>query len=141
MFKTSEATHPDNDVRAIDESRECFVFLLDQMFHPQVVCADLGGNCTRIGDMMNYLTRSLEREERLMAAAGYPGLSVHKRDHAKVLQILNGMKRTLICGGYDNTLVSDILRNWSKGHDETFDKDFVDFLHERGAEFLQGRKP
>ena len=113
--------------------------MLEQLFHPHVICADPGGTCSRIEDTIHFLSRNLEREERLMAAAGYPGFVVHKAEHEKLLQKLERMKRTVIFGCNDKAFVFDSVMEWTKRHDAAFDKPFGNFLRKHGTEPVQGK--
>ena len=133
MFETNRSSNDNDAVRIIEASRDCLVFVLHQLFHPQMICADPGGTCSRIEDTIRFLSRSLEREERLMAATGYPALAAHKREHEKLLRKLERMKRTLVCGGYDNTLVFDDVTEWTRNHAAAFDKPVTDFLRKHGS--------
>lgn len=139
MFGTNRFTSADTGVRDMDASRECLSFVFDRLFHPQVICADPGGTCERIEDTIRILKRNLEREERLMTDAEYPGLAAHKRGHDELLRKLEKMKSTLICGDYDNALVTDFLTEWTKSHSASFDKPFGDFMRERGMDSVQRR--
>jgi len=138
MFKTNRSFNDNDAVRTIDASREYLSFVLDQMFHPQVICADPGGTCSRIEDTIRFIRRNLEREERLMAATGYPALAAHKAEHGKLLRKLERMKLTLVCGSYDNTLVFDSVVDWTKRHATAFDKPFGDFLRKHGTGPIRG---
>ncbi len=120
MFRTHHFSNADDEFKAIDVSLDCLVFVLRQLFHPQMICADPGGTCSRIEDTIRFITRNLDREEQLMAAAGYPALAAHKREHEKLLQKLERMKRTLVCGNYDNTDVFDFVMDWTKRHAAAF---------------------
>ena len=138
MFGTNGSSSVDTGVKAIDASRECLSFVLDRLFHPQVICARPGGACSRIEDTARLLARNLEREEHLMTKTGYPGFAAHKREHRKFLDDLDGMKRRLVCGEYDNALVAGFLSEWTFDHATAFDKPFGDFLRENGVESING---
>lgn len=73
-----------------------------------------------------------------MAEAAYPGFASHKRDHETLLGELDGMRRTLVCGGYDNVLVSDFLTDWTRRHTASFDKPFGDFMRDRATVSSKG---
>ena len=140
MSATDSFASDDAGVRFIDASRECLSYVLDRLFHPQVICAAPGRRCARIEDTVRFLRRNLEREERLMSEAAYPGFAAHKREHEKFLRKLEMMKRTLICGDYDNALVSEFLTEWTRSHASAFDKPLGDFLRERATESSKGRE-
>lgn len=131
--------HVDIGIRALDASYQCLEFVLDRLFHPQVMCAVRGGACARIKDTIRFLTRNLEREEQLMRESEYPFFAAHKREHEKLLRTLAKMERTMICGKYDNRQVSEFLADWMDRHVVTFDKPFSDYVRERGADGIGPR--
>ncbi len=131
MFRNVHFSDVDTGVGSIDTSRQCLRFVLDRLFHPQVICANRGGVCARLTDTIRLISRNLEREERLMLDSGYPGFATHKREHEKLLLKLANMERTLICGEYDNRQVSEFLTDWMNHHVAAFDKPFGNFLSAR----------
>ncbi len=129
MNETDTVSSPHVYARGLDANRDSLLFLLDKLFHPQVMCAEPGGSCARIDDTIRFLKRNLTREERLMDLVRYPDAAAHKRDHQQVLRRLESMQRTLICGLYDNTQVAGFLDAWAERHAIDFDKPFGDFLY------------
>lgn len=121
----------DADIRKIVENRKCLTFVIEQYFHPKVICADPGGTCARLDDTIALLSRNLKREEMMMEEAEYPDLTTHEKEHEKVLGNLDTLRRTLVCGGYNNHLVFKFLMDWADNHSRSFDKYFEDFLRGR----------
>ena len=70
----------------------------------------------------------------MMEEFDYPEFPAHKREHEMLFQILAKMKRTLVCGDYDNAIMFDFLKVWSTNHSAVFDRPFGEFLLERGME-------
>ena len=138
MSETSRPGGASAGVRSLDANRESLAFLLDQFFHPSVICAVSKESCSRIEDTIRFLSRNLEREERLMTETAYPGFAAHKREHDILRQKLGRMKSTLICSKYDNALVSKFRREWTKDHTLAFDKPLGDFLRDRGMKPDEG---
>jgi len=118
----------------MSESRGHISFAVRRLFHPQVVCAEEGGPCSRLRDAVLFLTQSLEREESFMRETGYPGYAAHKRNHEALLRKLGKMQRALACGAYDNAMVSGFLTAWIKSHTVHFDQPFGDFLRNAGRQ-------
>lgn len=115
-------------IASVDTSHQCLQFVLDRLFHPQVMCADQGGVCARIKDTIRFVTRSFDNEERLMLESGYPDFVPHRREHEKLLRSLTEMECTLVCGDYDNRRVFAFLTKWTNRHAAAFDKPFGNFL-------------
>ncbi|HEB79244.1 MAG TPA: hypothetical protein ENI79_02055 [Rhodospirillales bacterium] len=138
MLGTNHFSNGDAGVRAIDAGREYMFFVLDRFFHPQVICADPGGTCSRLEDAIHFLKKHQEREERLMIEAGYLGygFATHKRKHKELQRNLDKMRRTLVCGGYDSAMVADFLTEWMKRHATNFDKPFGDFVRRGGTKTI-----
>ena len=139
MFKINRFTFAANGARTITVSHEYMSVVLDNLFHPRVICAEPGGTCSRMEEAIRILGRHLEREERLMATAGFSEFAAHKREHANLLRKLEKMKRTLVCGSYDNAFVYGEITEWMDAHAGTFDRPFGDFLRESGTDANQGR--
>lgn len=137
MHGTNHFSNDNPGVGTIDADREYFSIVLDRFFHPSVICAYPGGTCQRIEDTIRHLEQDLGREEKLMARTGFPGITAHKKEHRKLLNNLNQLKRTLVCGRYDNALVADYLTEWMKSHATDFDKPFGKFLKEQGIDISQ----
>lgn len=124
---------------AINDNHEALLFVLERYFHPQTTCAEPGDTCPRIEDTFRLLTRNLEREEEIMAAAGYPDLRRHKQEHRKLLGQVGQMLNELNCSEYDNHRVADFLYRWAKRHAGVFDKRFAEFCQERTLNMTQER--
>jgi len=133
MTEADAFSIPDPFVRGIEARRESLLFILDEYFHPQVICADPGGPCTRIEDTIHFLIRNLKWEEWQMEQAGYPDTDAHKKDHEQILLRLQRMKNSFICSQYDNRQVALLVETWADQHTLAFDKPFGDFLNRRAA--------
>ena len=131
MFGNTTFSGSASFANRLDANRESLLFVIEQYFHPKVICAERGGTCGRIGDTIRFLKRNLEREEQLMELSGYPGLADHRRDHQTALQKLEKLRATLVCSHYDNGLVFDFLERWADNHSRVFDRPFGDFLQSR----------
>lgn len=137
MSGSKHHTSTESGIRDIDVNRECLSFVLERLFHPQVICFDPGETCSRIEETIRLISRNMEREERLMVETEYPGFAGHKREHEKLLVRLGRLKRTLACSNYDNSLVAEFLTEWAESHAADFDKPFGDFLREHGVTPVQ----
>ena len=72
-----------------------------------------------------------------MEETGYPKLSAHRKEHETILRNLETLKRTLVCGSYDNDLIFDFIMEWAENHTEIFDRPFGEYLKEQKIEFFQ----
>ncbi len=132
MYGTNDSFS--TEARAIESNWEYLSFTLDRLFHPQVICSDPGGSCSRLEQIIRFLSRSQEHEERLMIETCYPMFAAHKRKHRALIRTLNGMKRALTCGNYDNAIVFGLLTEWGRRHTIHFDKPLGNFLRNRAPE-------
>jgi len=130
MYEGSQFSSADASLRTIVESKKCLTFVIEKYFHPKTICANQGGACARLEDTILFLSRNLKREELLMEEAGYPDLYAHRKEHETILRNLETLRRTLICGGYDNDRVFDFVKEWVDGHTEAFDKHFEEFVRD-----------
>src|SRR3990172_1471452 len=111
--RSDETRFHGSDLRS---AMECLSFLNAQFFASRVICANPGGTCDRIVDTIRFLERNFEREERMMDEVRYPEAARHKKEHEALLRKLTKMKRTLVCSGYDNAMLFDLITDWQKNH-------------------------
>ncbi len=138
MYESHRLSSTDADLRTIVESRKCLTFVIERYFHPKVICAEQGGTCERLENTILLLSRNLKREEQLMEQSGYPGLIAHVKAHDTILRNLETLRRTFVCGNYNNNLVLDFITEWAEDHTRTFDNPYGEYLKEQGIEFIQG---
>lgn len=130
---TNGATAPTTGVRTLDVGHECLMFIVEQFYHPSVICHEgEDAPCRRIGETIRFVRRLLEREERLMTESGYAEASAHIEDHREFLARLEALHSELSCSRYDNRAVDTLLRDWSREHVERFDRHFAAWLESRG---------
>lgn len=134
MFANENVIGPETHAKTLDANHDSLLYVLDQYFHPQVICAEPNDRCGRIGDTITFLQRNLQREEALMQLSGYPDAEAHIRDHESALRKLEQLEATLVCSHYDNGLVASFIESWADDHATTFDKSFSEFLkaHPKG---------
>jgi len=109
---------------------ESLSYLTAKFFEPHVICAKPGGTCNRIVDTIRFLKRNFNREEQVMDVIDYPEAFRHKEDHRYLLRKLTILKRRLVCSGYDNAVLFDMLRDWQNAHISRFDEPLGRFLRE-----------
>jgi hypothetical protein len=130
---TSHSTHSagtsfgESELRSVMES---LLYLTEKFFESRVICADPGGTCNRIADTIHFLRRNFQREEQMMDVVGYPEAAPHKKEHKDLLRKLIKLKRTLVCSGYDNAMLFDLITDWKMNHVPRFDEPFGRYLHE-----------
>jgi len=130
-YEGNQFSSAETNFKSIAENKKSLKFVIERYFHPKVICVDQGGTCARLEDTILFLSRNLKREELLMEKTGYPDSNVHVREHETILSKLEALRRTLVCGGYDNELVFDFINEWVDRHTKVFDKPFEDFLQDR----------
>jgi hemerythrin len=80
-------------------------------------------------ELVEYTRTHFETEERLMAAARYPGLEAHRQEHAAFLA---GLRRRLeLPASVIAKDVSLMLGNWLVDHVVRTDRDYVPYLLRR----------
>lgn len=131
MPETNHSTAHGEEVKAIDQSRESLLFILERYFHPETVCSNPGTSCRRIEDTIRFLTRNFAREELRMMETGYSRLAFHQRDHEAILRTLETMRQELACSDYDNNTFAGFLLQWATRHADEYDQPFCQFLQDR----------
>jgi hemerythrin len=116
-------------VRVIDSQHMRLVAMINNL-HDAVLFGGGRREAMRIlDDLMNYTQYHFTLEERLMAQHGYPGATVHQRDHAS----LTAQVRTFV-GRYEDgdagasQELQDFLRQWLSSHVMGADKHLGAFL-------------
>lgn len=117
----------ENELRSAMESLS---YLTTKFFESRVICASPGGTCNRIVDTIRFLKRNFEREERIMDLVDYSESVLHKQEHKNLLRRLTIMRRTLVCSGYDNAMLFDLITDWQKNHIPRFDEPLGKYLRE-----------
>ena len=72
-----------------------------------------------LNDLRNYSKYHFEREEKLMEAAGIPGLVEHKKKHAMFVEWLGSLQRTVNLPEARFVIfdtANDYLRGWLENH-------------------------
>lgn len=139
---TSHSTHSagtsfgESELRSVMES---LTYLTERFFESRVICADPGGTCNRITDTIHFLRRNFQREEEMMDVVGYPEAALHKKEHEDLLRKLMELKRTLVCSGYDNAMLFELITNWKRNHIPRFDEPFGRYLHELEMNSTRGK--
>lgn len=139
MHEGIQFMDPDETIRPIVESRKCLIFVVERYFHPKVICAEPGGSCQRLENTILLLSRNLAREEQIMEETGYPGLDAHKKEHETILRNLETLRRTLICGCYDNELVFEFVMEWAENHAREYDRSFDEYLNGQGPDAVHNK--
>lgn len=129
MIKRNLHSTPNSFVPGLEARQESLIFLLNEYFHPQVICSKQSGACSRIEDTLRFLSRNMMWEEQQMDLTDFPDALAHKRDHDRILNRLRDMNDSMVCSRYDNGLVAQHIKTWAKIHADEFDKPFSNFLN------------
>ena len=109
---------------------ESLSYLATKFFESTVICDHPGGTCNRIVDTIRFLKYNFEREERIINILDYPDAVGHKKEHKDLLRKLTKMERTLVCSGYDNAMLFDLITDWQKDHISRFDEPLGKYLRD-----------
>lgn len=84
--------------------------------------------------LVNYTQEHFSFEEKMMAAANYPGLSRHKMHHRDLIKQVQEFMARYECG--DETLNIQLLRflrDWLTKHIQLEDKEYGPWLNQHGV--------
>lgn len=123
-------------LRDVDSANEGLRFLINRIFDPLVECRRRYGPCdhswcTKIGALIKYSSRNFAGHEALMEDHGYPLSAEHSLDHARLLQELESMQASKVCGDRDRSLVRDFLSRWVARHLHNCDRPLGDWAAAR----------
>ncbi|OAN46615.1 hemerythrin [Paramagnetospirillum marisnigri] len=102
----------------LDSDHRVLISLLDQLFD----AAETGQSRDVIENVLfvlaEYVEHHFEREEAIMAAAGFPQLEAHQREHRELAAKVNRIRDDYRHGnkrGLGDEVV-DLLKKWLTGH-------------------------
>jgi len=84
--------------------------------------------------LANYTVEHFQREERLLAETGYPGIAGHRSEHEKLKNQVMAEIQKFQAGGEGlgrETLI--FLRDWGQHHSQECDKAYTPHLTARGV--------
>jgi hemerythrin len=88
-----------------------------------------------LGEMANYAQFHFSSEEKILANAGYPGLSGQRMEHNKFTQKVSTYQADLRAGKMALSVeVIDFLKKWWVDHIQGIDYKYAAFLKEKGIE-------
>ncbi|HSV29523.1 MAG TPA: hypothetical protein VLL76_08185 [Candidatus Omnitrophota bacterium] len=125
-------------LRDVDAANEGLCFVIERIFDPLVECRRRHGGCdhsacTKIGAILKYAGRNFASHEALMAEGNYPLSAEHSLDHARLIQELESMQASRVCGDRDRTLVRDFVTRWTSRHVHGCDRPLGDWVATRGC--------
>jgi hemerythrin len=83
--------------------------------------------------LSRYVEEHFEREEELMAAYNYPGLSAHKAKHKELALDVHALRKAHISHPHrvDRDKFLEYLKNWLSNHILRSDMDYVPYLRDQ----------
>ncbi|HEX6850159.1 MAG TPA: hemerythrin family protein [Candidatus Polarisedimenticolaceae bacterium] len=119
-------------VPAIDAEHEAQLKLLDAL-EAAAASGDRERTRDRLATFVTYLDAHFLSEQLLMRGHAYPGYAAHVQDHEAAIGMMNELRERIDAGEDElQPPVLDALRRWLIGHVTTVDRDFAEFLKERG---------
>ena len=85
-------------------------------------------------DLVDYTCYHFEREENMMADAGYEGLTAHKQQHQQMITQIQALEQKYCEQGHKAfSQVSAFLSDWLINHINGSDKQYTDCLTKHGC--------
>ena len=76
-------------------------------------------------DLIDYVVKHFEHEEKEMAAAGYSGLAAHKAEHEGLVKICADLQQKFHAGQAEATdEVGQMVKSWLNSHIPNVDKGY-----------------
>ncbi len=118
-------------VDAIDNDHRILVDLIDQL-HEAFIDGHVNETVRSILDVLvDYTHTHFDREEQLMAAAGYPDLERHKAVHAELRRQVEEVREKVLSGTAGPKVGNELLaflHDWLYFHILEQDKDYVPYM-------------
>ena len=121
-------------VPAIDAEHDDQLRLLGEL-ESAAASGDRDATRERLATFVSYLDAHFLSEQLLMRGHAYPGYAAHVQDHEAAIGMMQELRERVDAGNDElQPQVLEALRRWLVGHVTTVDRDFADFLKERGIE-------
>ena len=123
-------------VEAIDTDHKILVDLIDQL-HDAFVSGKVEAVIDGVlSTLVDYTHFHFDREEQLMAEAGYPGLAEHKLVHIELKRQVEEIRARFRSGQVSGKIGNEMLaflHDWLYFHILEQDKGYVPFMHKDGG--------
>jgi len=87
-----------------------------------------------LGGLISYTASHFSDEERLMAQYSFPGLTLHKMEHEKLVKQVLDLQEKFKAGKPILTLdVMNFLKDWLVKHIQGDDKKYGEYLNTKGV--------
>lgn len=87
-----------------------------------------------VAELLDYTNYHFGEEEKQLTEHGYPELDKHKSEHEDFISSVNVFKASFDYGVVPPTDdLLEFLKNWLSDHIKKTDKNYSDFLNEKGA--------
>jgi len=110
------------------------LFALANSIHEHVENgAGHGAVLQALGQLLSYVYKHFDREERLMEKVAYPDIAGHKKTHRMLEQIVQSMHRIYMTDpdAVDPQKVLEFLRDWLQGHIIKSDMQYEPWINNR----------
>lgn len=120
-------------VEVLDNDHKKLVQLLNQFTTAYDYAVSEDFERQALQDLVSYTKTHFEREEGIMEENGYPDISAHKKQHAKMIKQVEVFVELYNEKGHDAlNEVSDFLSKWLINHINGTDKQYTSYLNEKG---------
>jgi len=119
-------------IEVIDRQHHHLVDLVNKLHHAMRSRAGRAVLASTLAELARYTVEHFQTEERLMAAARYPQLDAHKREHEKLVNEVVAFQRQFESGSATITLdLMNFLSDWLLNHIKGVDRRYVSTLRGR----------
>ena len=122
------------NINSIDEQHKKLIGMLNE-FYDHIADRSNKENISKLLDSMKkYTIEHFTYEETIMKKHEYPMFDSHKKEHDKFVARVNDLQERFTAGRLVLSLeVTSFLLDWLKKHIQVIDKQYSDFLVEKGV--------
>jgi hemerythrin len=108
-----------------DEEHQILFGKLNELYDLATGGAERSSVGAQLDDLIAYVVGHFEHEEKEMAAAGFPGLAVHKAEHDALVNTCADLQKKFHAGQAEVTDdVGQMVKGWLDHHIPAYDKNY-----------------
>jgi hemerythrin-like metal-binding protein len=120
-------------VKAVDDEHSALIELLNSLHAAVMKGQELSHTIPLLCELADATRTHFAWEEKIMAAAGYPGQALHRLKHKYLLEQVEALVARCGRGGFVlNEYPLNFLRDWLNTHIQNEDHNFGLWLNEHG---------
>ena len=121
------------NVKRCDEQHQKLFAIINELFDAMRVGQAQKALAAIVDQLAAYTEIHFRTEEEILRNVQYPKLAIHRDEHQKFEAQVDKFKREIELSGSTNSIdMLDFLKEWLTKHIRQVDRQYADYVHERG---------